>query len=100
MRTFNVLLGIQAAIETKEGLDDGRGGDLVDEAAQHLVRSADKELAELYSLHQVILVTVRDHADEVSQRAVGGRVAHLVFTTHGVQSPAPNTRLESRDYLL
>ena len=57
-------------------------------AAQHLVRSADKELAELDSLHQVVLVTVRDHADQVSQRAVGGRVAHLVFTTHGLQSPA------------
>ena len=59
------------------------------------MRSADEELAELDSLHQVVLVTVRDHADEVSQRAVGGRVAHLVLTTHCVQSPASNTRLES-----
>ena len=65
MRTFNVLLGIQAAIKTEEGLDDGRGGDLVDETSQDLVRSADEELAELDSLHQVILVTLGDHADQI-----------------------------------
>lgn len=70
MRTFNVLLEIQPAIETEEGPDDGRGGDLVDEAAQHLVRSGHEELAELDPLHEVILVTLRGHADKVGQGAV------------------------------
>ena len=39
MRTFNVLLEIQAAIglEAEEGPDDGGGGDLVDQAAKHLM---------------------------------------------------------------
>ena len=92
MRTFNVLLGIQAAIKTEEGLDDGRGGDLVDETAQDLVRSADKELTELDSLHQVILVTLGDHTDQICQGAVGGGVTHLIFTTHGVQSPVNKIR--------
>ena len=90
MRTFNVLLEIQAAIglKTEEGPDDGGGGDLVDQAAENLMRSRHEELAELDSLHQVILVPLGGHADQVDQGAVGGGVAHFVFMTHGLQSPA------------
>ena len=90
MRTFNVLLEIEAAIglEAEEGPDDGRGGDLVDQAAEDLMGPRHEELAELDSLHQVILVSLRSHADQVHQGAVGGGVAHFVFLTHGLQSPA------------
>ena len=90
MRTFNVLLEIQAAIslEAEEGPDDGRGGYLVDQAAKHLMGPGHEELAELDSLHEVILVPLRGHADQVHQGAVGGGVAHFVFLTHRLQSPA------------
>ena len=90
MRTFNVLLEIKSAIglKTEEGSDDGRGGDLVDQTAEHLMGPGHEELAELDSLHEVILVPLCSHADQVDQGAVGGGVAHFVFLTHGLQSPA------------
>ena len=90
MRTFNVLLEIKSAIslKTEKGPDDGRGGDLVDQAAEDLMGPRHEELAELDSLHQVILVALRGHADQIDQGAVGGGVAHFVFLTHGLQSPA------------
>lgn len=70
VRTFNVLLGIKVTIETEEGFDDGGGGHLVNEAPEHLVGPGHEELAELESLHEVVLVTLSGHTDQVSQGAV------------------------------
>ena len=46
-----MFTGVEMAVKLEEGLDDGGGGDLVDEAAKDLVRAGHEELAQLRSLH-------------------------------------------------
>ena len=46
-----MFTGVEMAVKLEEGLDDGGGGDLVDEAAKDLVRARHEELAQLCSLH-------------------------------------------------
>ena len=51
VRAFDMFTGVEMAVKLEEGLDDGGGGNLVDEAPKDLVRSRHEELAQLRSLH-------------------------------------------------
>ena len=54
-----MFTGVEMAVKLEEGLDDGGGGDLVDEAAKDLVRSRHEELAQLRSLHlQEVVINI------------------------------------------
>ena len=78
MRVELISIGVRArhvlhgkSLQLEEGLDDGRRGNFVDEAAEDLVRSGDEELTELDSLHQFVLVSPGGEAYHVSDGAVG-----------------------------
>ena len=54
-----MFTGVEMAVKLEEGLDDGGGGDLVDEAAKDLVRAGHEELAQLRSLHlQEVVINI------------------------------------------
>ena len=52
MRTLHIFYS--KPIKSKEGLDYGGGGHLVDQAAQHLVGPREEELTELHSFHKMV----------------------------------------------
>ena len=59
VRAFDMFTGVEMAVKLEEGLDDGGGGDLVDEAAKDLMRSGHEELAQLCSLHlQEVVINI------------------------------------------
>ena len=77
MRVELVSIGVRAGhildgktFQLKECLDDGGGGNFVDEASEDLVRSGHKELTELDSLHQLVLVGLGGEAYQVTDGAV------------------------------
>ena len=48
------VVGEVAAVEVEEAANDGGGGHLVDQAAQHLVGASEEELTELHSFHKMV----------------------------------------------